>query len=207
MKTKTILGIDCSSTTIGLCTLKIDENNNILYNSLDYIKPEKDGDLIERIASTRNELQAFIAKVNPDEIAVEEIVAFMKGKSTAQTIIMLTTFNRMACLLAYDHLKKAPERFNVMTIRHGIKLNKQLPAKKDIPELFAKRLNITFPYIYNTKNKIKDESYDMGDGGAVALYYALKLTDQLPKKKKEPKVKNEKASKTNKANSKRKKAK
>ncbi len=57
---KTVLGIDCSSTTIGLCVLKIDDNNNIIYDSLSYIKPKKDGNLIERLASTRDKLKDFI---------------------------------------------------------------------------------------------------------------------------------------------------
>lgn len=190
---KTVLGIDCSSTTIGLCVLKIDDNNNITYDSLSYIKPKKDGNLIERLASTRDKLKDFIEKTKPDEIAIEEIISFLKGKSTAKTIIMLTTFNRMACLLAYDYIKKPPELLNVMSIRHGIKLNKQLPSKEDIPSILENRLNFKFPYIYSTKgkskNKIKPESYDMADGGAVALYYALKLTDKLPNKKKKTKIK------------------
>lgn len=184
---KKILGIDCSSTTIGCCVLNIDDNNKISYQDLHFIKPNKEGNLIQRLYETREKLKAYIEKVNPDEIAVEEIISFIKGKSTAQTIIMLATFNRMACLLAYDFLKKPPELFNVLSIRHGIKLSPALPKKEEIPSLLEKRLNFKFPFILDKKNKIKTESYDIADAGAVTLYYALKLTDNLYKKPKKPK--------------------
>lgn len=187
---KTILGIDCSSKTIGYCILKLDtDTNDIKYHHMDYISPIKHDDLIHRLADTRDKVKEVIDKYNPDYIGVENIISFMAGKSTAQTIIMLTTFNRMVCLLAHDHLKHSPELFNVMTIRHGIKKDKELPAKEDIPELVASHLNIKFPYIYTKatktrKSKIKEESMDMADGVAVALYYALKLTNNLYKKPK-----------------------
>jgi hypothetical protein len=106
----------------------------------------------------------------------------MQGKSTAKTIITLTTFNRMVCLAAYDYLQKSPELFSVMTIRHGLKLNKTLPKKEEMPELVAQHLGITFPYQLNKKGKVKEENFDMADGMAVALYYAFTLTGKIKRK-------------------------
>ena len=116
----------------------------------------------------------------------------MKGKSSAQTIIMLTTFNRMISLCAYDflikkNLEKNLKLFSVMSIRHGIK-DVEFPSKEEIPELVAKKLQIEFPYLINRNKKIKVESYDVADGIAVALYYAMSLTDSLKKKKAKKKV-------------------
>jgi Holliday junction resolvasome RuvABC endonuclease subunit len=183
---KTVLGFDCSSTTIGYCVLEID-GYQINFIKTDYVKPLKKGNIIERIADTRNKIQDIINQVGPDYIGIEEIIQFMKGKSTAKTIIMLTTFNRMICLLAYDYLMKAPELFNVMTIRHGLKTNKILPKKEDIPELVSKHLGIKFPYQLNKKNKIRPENFDMADGMAVALYYAFVLTGCVQRKVKKKK--------------------
>jgi hypothetical protein len=76
-----------------------------------------------------------------------------------------------------------------MTIRHGLKINKLLPKKEEIPELVAKHLGITFPYQLNKKGKIKIENYDMADGIAVALYYSFKLTGKLKPKGKKVKTK------------------
>ncbi len=191
--TKRILGIDCSSTTIGYCVLEIDDNDQIVYKSVNYLKPIKEGTIIERIVDTRNKIQDIINDVKPDYIGIEDIIQFMQGKSTAQTIIMLTTFNRMVCLLAHDYLHRNPELFSVMTIRHGLKIGKDLPKKEDMPELVAKHLGITFPYERITKGKtkgnIKVESYDMADGMAVALYLAFVLTGKVKRKVKKPKVK------------------
>jgi Holliday junction resolvasome RuvABC endonuclease subunit len=179
---KTILGVDCSSTTIGWCALEIDVNNNITYKSSGYIKPIKDGTMIERIVQTRKDICDVINKVKPDYIGIEDIIQFMQGKSTAKTIITLTTFNRMVCLAAYDYLQKSPELFSVMTIRHGLKLNKTLPKKEEMPELVAQHLGITFPYQLNKKGKVKEENFDMADGMAVALYYAFTLTGKIKRK-------------------------
>lgn len=190
---KRILGIDCSSTTIGYSVLEIDDNNQIVYKSVSYLKPIKTGTIVDRIVDTRNKIQDIINDVKPDYIGIEDIIQFMKGKSTAQTIIMLTTFNRMVCLLAHDYLHRNPELFSVMTIRHGLKIGKDLPKKEDMPELVAKHLGITFPYERiakgKTKGNIKVESYDMADGMAVALYLAFVLTGKVKRKIKKPKVK------------------
>ena len=178
-----VLGFDVSSTCIGYCVLEI-KDNNISFVSCDYIKPIKKGSIITRIADTRDKIKKIIEEINPDYIVIEDIIQFMSGASTAKTIITLTSFNRMIGLLAYDFLKKEPEYFNVMTIRHGIKLDKILPKKEDIPELVAKHLRIKFPYQKNKKDKIKNENLDMADSIAVALYYSLILTKKIKVKKK-----------------------
>lgn len=188
---KRVLGLDISSSTIGYCVLEVD-GYNIKYISMDYLKPSKKGSIMERIVDTRNKILTIINKVKPDYIGIEDLIKFMP-KSTATTVVVLTTFNRMICLLAYDYLQRYPELFNVMSIRHGLKLNKILPSKDDMPELVAKHLGIIFPYQYDKKNKIKEESRDMADGVAVALYYAFILTGRITKKiKKLPKPKKKK---------------
>ena len=103
-------------------------------------------------------------------------------KSTATTVVVLTTFNRMVCTAIYDYLKDYPVLLNVMPIRHGLKLDKDLPKKEDMPELVAKHLGITFPYEHNKKGNIKVESYDKADGIAVALYHAFALSGKVKSK-------------------------
>ena len=182
-----VLGFDISSATIGYCILSIDDlTNDIKYISMDYFKPIKTGSIMERIVNTRDKLSNIINSIKPDYIAIEDLIKFMP-KSTASTVVVLTTFNRMTCLCAFDYLKKHPELLNVMTIRHGLKFGKVLPKKEEMPEVISKHLNIKFPYIYNKKNKIKPESNDMADAAAVALYYALKLTNKIKKKIKKKK--------------------
>jgi Holliday junction resolvasome RuvABC endonuclease subunit len=181
-----VLGIDCSSTTIGYCVLEI-LDNHISFVSANYLKPIKTGSIIERIVDTRNKITKIISDIKPDYIGIEEIIKFMKGASSANTIIMLTTYNRMIGLVAYDYLNSPPQFFNVLSIRHGLKFNKVFPKKEDIPELVAKHLNIKFPYEYNKKGKIKTENGDKADAIAVALYYSFLLTNQIKSKKQKAK--------------------
>lgn len=183
MAIKTILGFDVSSSTIGYCVLHWDESTDcISFVKADYLKPIKKGTIIERIVDTRNKIHKIINDIKPDFIGIEDIIQFMKGLSTAQTIIMLTTFNRMIGLLAYDYLNRSPELFSVMTIRHGLKIDGNFPKKEDMPDLVAKHLEITFPYETNKKGNLKVENYDKADGMAVALYYAFMLSGRAKRK-------------------------
>lgn len=182
MTFKTILGFDVSSSAIGWAALQIDDAQNITHIKSGYLKPTKDGDIIERIASTRDELQAIIDDIKPDEIAIEEIVKFMSGKSSANTIIMLASFNRMCGLVAYDYLGVSPSYYGVLKIRHGLKTNKVLPAKENMPELVSKHLGIKFAWELNRNDKPRPENYDRADGIAVALYHCFVLTGKTKKK-------------------------
>lgn len=174
---KKILGFDISSTTIGYCVLTIDETTkDIKFVSVDYLKPTKKGTLIERLADTRDKIKKIIEDIKPDHISIEDIIMFIRGKSTANTIVTLALFNRMIGLLAYDYLKKMPSLLGVLAIRHGLKLTPDFPDKEEMPEIVAKHLGMKFPYQYNKNKKIKVESYDMADGIAVALFYAFILT-------------------------------
>jgi Holliday junction resolvasome RuvABC endonuclease subunit len=183
---QTILSFDISSTTIGYAVLQID-NNQIKFVSCNYLNPKKEGSIISRLVDTRDKIQTIINNVKPNYIGIEQIVEFMKGKSTAKTIIMLTSFNRMISLLAYDYLKTEPGIFSVMSIRHALKQNKIFPKKEEIPALVAAHLGVTFPWIYSKPRgkspaKLIIENYDMADAVAVGLYYAFLLTNKIKKK-------------------------
>lgn len=177
-----ILAFDVSSSTTGYSIFEIIDNSINLINS-SYIKPIKTGNIIKDLADTRDKIKTLIGEIKPTHIVIEDIIKFMSGKSSAQTIITLTSYNRMISLLAFDYLNQPPQMFSVMAIRHGLKINKIFPKKEDMPELVANHLNIKFPYEYNNKQKIKVESYDKADAIAVGLYYAFILTNKIKQKK------------------------
>ena len=185
-----ILGFDISSSVIGCCALKLDDNNKISLLALEHINPIKTGHIIERLATTKEKVVEFINRIKPDYIGIEDILYFMRGKSQAATTLTLAVFNRMVGLYAHEYLKKNPELFNVMSIRSGIKIN-SFPKKEEIPELVSSHLGITFPYIKNKKGAIIIENYDRADAAAVALYYAFILTGKVKPKK--PTVKRSKS--------------
>lgn len=177
---KKILGIDCSSTTIGLGYLEVIDGK-IKYIGCTYIKPIKSNDITIRLKDTRDKLLRIINKFKPDDIVIEEIVSYMPGKSSANTIITLAVFNRMVALLAHDYLKKCPEFYRVIPVRSGLKLGTDFPEKEEIPNIIATHLNVKFPWLYNKKSNVCQENFDMADALAVALFHAFVLTGKCKK--------------------------
>lgn len=186
-----VLGFDASTVTIGISLLE-EIDGKIEYKHVEYYKPPKTGDIFERLTIVRKFITQKIDEFKPDEIVLEDIILFMKGKSSAATISSLAVLNRTVGLAVYDHTGRSPILLNVMKIRHAIKNGKKIPAKEDIPELLATTLNFKFPYIYNKNKKLRPENFDMSDAIAVALaYLRIKQKAALkPKKvKKEKKIK------------------
>lgn len=176
-----ILGFDISSTTTAYSVFNIEHNpltNSpiISFKLSSFIKPIKTGSIISRIVSFDAQINNIIYEHKPDAVAIEDIIKFMKGKSSANTIITQATFNRIVCLASAKYLNREPSLYNVLSIRHGLKQNKTFPKKEDMPNLLQNHLKFKFPYLYNKNKKIKEESYDMADSIAVGLYHCYKLT-------------------------------
>ena len=181
------MGLDASSTTIGICLLSYDDDNiNLDYVS--YFKPPKKGNLFERLSNIRQFIYDNIDEHEPDFVTIEDIVLFMKNKSSANTVTTLAVLNRIIGLAVFDKLDKQPYFYNAMRVRHAIKDGKKLPSKQEIPELVAKILNIDFPYIKNKKGIIIKENEDMADSIACAICHIYMdrkgQADQLQIKKK-----------------------
>ena len=187
MTKKKVMGLDISSTTIGICLLSYDDKK-IALDHVSFYKPPKQGNMLEKLAIIRKYINDKIDELKPDTIAIEDIVLFMKGKSSATTVTTLAIVNRMIGLTAFDKLNKLPYIYNVMRIRHAIKIGKALPPKEDIPELVANILGIKFPYVKNRNGDPAKENEDMADSIAVALCHIYMdrkgLADELQIKKK-----------------------
>lgn len=192
-----ILGLDISSSCIGYAVLDCDINTqSIKIVDYDYYLPPKKGSILERLNKTQQDIKSIIKGIQPDYIAIEDIIQFLGGGSTAKTIIALASFNRAIGLVAYEYLGQAPELYSVMTIRHGIKLTKELPKKEQIPQILEKRFNIQFDYLYNKDDEIDKKSFDMADACAVGAYHSLILTKQIIRKVKKKKSKSKKTKKS-----------
>lgn len=177
---KRILGFDVSSSCIGYCLLEWNNaTNDIKFISVDYFKPTKKGNILERLRDTRDHMANVINKLRPDHIGIEDIIMFMPHRSSANTIITLAVFNRMMGLLSLDYTGKSPALYNVTDIRRGLQSGDVIPKKEDMPELVAKLLSITFPWEYNRNGNIKLENGDMADGMAVALFHTYVLSGKL----------------------------
>lgn len=180
---KRILGLDASTTTIGLCVIDFDGYGKTLVHH-EYFKPPKKGDIFERLATVRDFIFERLDEYKPDHVCLEDIILFMKGHSTAKTINSLAVLNRTVGLAVFNHSGRAPTLLNVMKIRHALKLDKKLPTKEEIPDLVAFHLNLgEFPWRLNKKEKVMEENYDMADAMAVALtFIKISAVELKPKK-------------------------
>lgn len=178
-----LLSLDASTTTIGLAVFDYTSflDKKLIHH--EFYKPPKDGDIFERLAQVRDFIYSRLETYKPDHVALEDIILFMKGHSTAATVSALAVLNRTVGLAIYNHSGKSPELLNVMKIRHAIKLDKVLPPKEDIPDLVAHHLNMSFPWVLNKKAKPIVENYDMADAMAVGLAcIKIKDVEAMPKK-------------------------
>ena len=178
MSDKIILGFDISSTCIGYAILKIKDDNSIQFVACDFLKPIKHANILHRLQDTKKKIQLIIDKYQPTHISIEDIIQFIKGKSSAKTIITLACFNRMIGTLCFDYLGHSPTLSNVNSIRASLKIDKSRPNKFDMPKLLEQHLNIKFPFLYKKNGEIKPESFDMSDAVCVALHTAFILTNK-----------------------------
>lgn len=174
-----ILGLDASSSTIGVAIIDVNNKKIKLYHH-EYYKPPKKGHLIERLYTTKQYIIQLLNNYKPDEVAIEEFIPFMKAKSQAATTITLGIFNRTIGLTIYEETKKMPHMLNVNSVRHTLKFGKKAPKKEEIPEVVSKHLGIEFPYYKKInrrtkKEQIMVESYDVADSIAIGLAYIKKF--------------------------------
>jgi Holliday junction resolvasome RuvABC endonuclease subunit len=183
--TRRVMGLDASTTTIGISIIDYEDDFKPSLVHCEYYKPDKTNGMLEMLHLARTYIISLFGKYNVQEFVIEDYVRFMKGKSSAGTVIPLAILN-MTLRLAILDIGITPETLNVLKIRHAIKLTKVLPKKEEIPELVSQHLNIPYPWLYkmNTRKKLQvvmEESYDVADSMAVALAWAKLQT--TPKKK------------------------
>src|SRR5690606_27905980 len=101
---KIILGLDISTSTVGIGILSKDENNKINLLHSEYYKPiklDKNKCELDRIKETYEYINKIIDIYKPDFIFVEEYLKFMKGKSNNKSILNLAIINRAVSSMIY----------------------------------------------------------------------------------------------------------
>lgn len=174
-----ILGLDISTTTIGIAVLEVDQKKStqtkivskILH--LSYYKPLKKVHLYQMLSVAKKYILDIINLYNPNYVFIEDIILFMPKRSTAATVTTLATINRTIGLHIYEEYGE-PILLSVSKIRSFLKeKNKKNPDKTEIPLILEKKLNFKFPIELNRRNKLKKETYDMADALAVAYAGAV----------------------------------
>ncbi len=196
--TKTVLSFDVSTATIGICLLSYDDGY-VHMNHIEDYKPNKNGDLLERLVETKTYILSVIRKYKPDQIAIEKFIEYMKA-SNSKTILLLAIFNQTIALTCYEEMGILPVILNVNSVRALIKVPNQVGrlSKEDVPSALEYHLGIKWEFLYTkpkkSKGKIKEpkimaESYDRADACAVGLAYIISQRPKVKKTKSKKKIK------------------
>jgi Holliday junction resolvasome RuvABC endonuclease subunit len=182
---QTILGIDCSSSTIGWAFIGVD-NDKIKLLEHGHIKPpSRDGySLIKRIDSAMADIATLCERLKPDYSIVEEIIQHMEGRTSANTIIVLAAFNKAVSVQLLRSTGKEPLFLLPISIRTRIKRFLQRADKIDkeeIPSILQDYFGKTFFNIVGYKQRGKNkgqpivETYDEADAVAAAWAGVIEL--------------------------------
>lgn len=168
------MGLDISTSTVGIAILQVKDKSTPHLQYTEYFKPNKKLDQLEMLLDAKGHITELVEDFDVTEVAVEEYVKFMKGKSNAKTVIPLAILNTVIRMDIWENCKIEPRVMNVLKIRHAIKQGKKLPPKEDVPELVANILGVKFPWEYKTNRRTKKkekrvENWDVADAIAVAL--------------------------------------
>lgn len=165
-----VLGLDCSSSTVGWGLVGIKDNKPILL-SYGQIKPLKsDHDILTRLKDVFDRIIELCEIVKPTEAAIEEFLMFMKARSSATTIVTLASFNRVICIAALVS-GVGVTLYPVQTIRKLVRIGikrKEIIKKEEMPDLIREHLSSDFEFILNRNGVRSEETEDQSDGIAVA---------------------------------------
>lgn len=177
-----ILSLDISSSCIGWALFEENDGDAQLV-TYGHIKPPKKekGSLSFRLKKTEDELRKIIDKYGPKQVAIEDYAKrFSMGRSTANTIIMLSVFNEVLTLLCFKEIGSDPYRYPVVTIRScvGKHFGQKIVSKDDIFPAISSKANI-FLTRQNKKGNLAKECFDEGDAIAVGMTHLLKTNQNL----------------------------
>ncbi|MDB2481537.1 crossover junction endodeoxyribonuclease RuvC [bacterium] len=171
-----ILGLDISSSVIGWAIIqKKDDSLNLLnYGNIKPLKSSK-GNMTERLDDAFVKIKKLLKEETFDDIAVEQYAnKFSKGRSSARTIIVLSSFNEVVCLACYQEKNITPHKISPATIRKNVgkHFGEKIVSKEDAFELITKNFK-NFKITKNRNLKIRKEHYDESDAICVAISHLL----------------------------------
>jgi Holliday junction resolvasome RuvABC endonuclease subunit len=172
-----ILSLDISSATIGWSTFII-ESNLISLHKYGHIKPltkKKAAGLLHlRLDDACKAIKELIEEHQPDIFAVEDYaLKFPKGKSSANTIRILSVFNETVRLCAYQNGISKIIAINVNTARKLIKNSYDFEIKeKEDSIIFAKEF-LNYKTHLNKIGNVKKECEDEADSIVIGVAYFL----------------------------------
>jgi hypothetical protein len=173
-----VLGLDISTSNVGLCVFKNDKL--VLAEAISLSKIKCSFDKAEIVKKKLKELN----KLQVDRILIEEnLQSFRSGFSSAKTISSLAKFNGIVSYISQSVFSIKPEFVNVIRARSacGIKINRKsdLSTKEQVLEWVessSQFLNYKWPTKVMASGPRKgmvvktDQCYDIADAAVLCLF-------------------------------------
>ena len=159
-----ILGLDISTSIIGVCVMK---DNKIV--KTDYIDLRKIGGFLHKSKAVEDYLKANIKSQKIEHIFIEEaLMFFRRGGSTAKTMATLQRFNGIVSWLCFDVLGLEPKYITPISARSkcGIKVPRGKKAKDVVMEHFLESKE--FEVDYTRYGNVQKYCYDIADAVVIA---------------------------------------
>jgi len=159
-----ILGLDVSTSIIGVCLL---EDDKII--KADYIDLRKVTGLLHKAKVVEDYIDNNLKEVKIEHIFIEQaLMFFRRGGSTAKTMAILQNFNGVVSWLCFKQLELEPQYVTPISARSkcGIKVPRGKKAKEVVMEHFLESKE--FPIDYTRYGNVQKYCYDMADAVVVA---------------------------------------
>ena len=159
-----ILGLDVSTSIVGVCIL---ENDKIIYT--DYVDLRKTGSFFEKARKVETTLKEVKEKYDVKHIFIEQaLMFFRRGGSTAKTMSILQRFNGIISWMCYNIYDMEPNYVSPISARSkcGIKIARGKKAKEVVMEHFIESKE--FEIIYTRFGNVQKYCYDIADAIVVA---------------------------------------
>jgi len=168
-----ILGLDVSTSIVGVCVL---ENDKIVHTA--YIDLRKIKNFFEKGQQVETALKDIKKNFKIKHIYIEQaLMFFRRGGSTANTMSILQRFNGIVSWICYNIYDMEPNYVTPIGARSkcGIKVKRGEKAKEIVMKHFID--NEDFGIIYTKKGNIQKYCYDIADAIVVARAGYLTLQE------------------------------
>ena len=158
-----ILGLDISTSVTGVAI--IDENENIIHQDAWKFTSKDFKDIFDKAQTVKNELIKLDSKFDITNIIIEQaLFTFKPGKSSAQTLSLLTKFNGIVSYLCWNQFHIKPEFIGARSARKlcGLTIKKGQDSKKIVMQFLIDTCP-EFNYRINKNGNIGAECYDIAD--------------------------------------------
>lgn len=181
IKDTMILGLDISTSVIGMCAISLDDK---LHN-LSFLNLKREKNLYEKAYAFRDEILKYKGIIT--EISIEDaFVKYKPGKSSAETVALLGKFNGMCSLMSYITMGVVPVHYNVNSARKLVFPDIKFPRGYSRKEIIHHNVSKLWPEIEwpigPRSGKYIKQCYDMSDAAVMALTHKKVLENKLDPK-------------------------